>query len=100
MPAAGQVVTDFGAVLQVAGFVKMRIRIAAALNAEELQRVFENCIINGGVYMERCRCIFSDNEEVFACRRKRREVGSVQVFFLRADGILLAELIDTFQGVE
>ena len=37
MPAAGQVVTDFGAVLQVAGFVKMRIRIAAALNAEELQ---------------------------------------------------------------
>ena len=50
--------------------------------------------------MEGCRSIVSDDEEVFACCRKCREIGAVQVLFLRTDRILLAELIDAFQGIE
>ena len=100
MPTARQVMSDFGAVFQVAGLVEVRICITAALNPEELQGVFEDGIVDGRVHMECCRSVFAYDKEVFACCRKRSKIGSVQVFFFCADGVLFTKLINAFHRVE
>ena len=100
MPAACQVVTDFGTVFQVAGAVELGICITAALDAKELERVFKNGVIDRRMNMECGRGVFSNNKEVLACCRKRRKVGFVKR--LSSGCCRIAELVersaDRFEG--
>ena len=100
VPAAGEVVLDLGAVFQVAGLVEVRFGVAAALDTEELQGIFENGVINGRMYVEGRRGVGAYDKVVLALGIERREVGTVKVF--RCGTGRVAKLIELvfFKGVE
>ena len=100
VPAAREVVVYLGTVFKVAGGVEMGLGVAATLDAEELQGVFEDGVVDGRVHVEGGRGVVAHDDVVFALGIEGREVGTVQVFFLRAGGVLRAELVDAGEGVE
>lgn len=50
--------------------------------------------------MKGCRGVVAYDQVVFTLGVEGRKVGAVKVFFLSANGILLAEFVDAFEGVE
>lgn len=100
VPAAGEVVSDLGTVFQVAGLVEVRLRVTAALDAEELQGIFENGVVDGRVHVEGCGGVGAYDKEVLALGIERREVGAVEVFL--CSGGRVAKFIELvfFKGVE
>ena len=78
----------------------MRFRVAAALDSEELERVFEDGVVDGRMDMERGRGVRADDDEVFALLGKLGEVRAREELGLVAYGILRAEFVDARDGVE